>query len=390
MVFLAGAFFAGAFFTAEAVVVTFRAAAAFVGLFLAVALVVDAFFAAGLALAVFVAGAFLAVALVAGAFLAVVFFAVEVTFLAAAPAFLAGDFVAVFFAAVLVVAAFLAAVLVAGAFFAVDLVAVFFAAAFVAVAFLAVDLAGAFLAVVLVAGAFFADDFEAGAFLAVDLAALPAFLVTVAVAFLAVLLAAPTALPAVDVDELFLPAAVLVDDDFVFDCVAAFFCAAGTCASWSVVLRQCRGSCRGRPVRSSPAYDLDNIARRDDPIRETCRRVSRCIGRGPRDSARTSATEFSLCTNGIRPRSDHEPGPSPVKMNLRQSGPFIGVAGMATTLFLYIWSALVMRDVLFALVLPLVWLLLFGLSVAWFTKHPLRVLALPFVATAVWFWAMLA
>lgn len=77
-------------------------------------------------------------------------------------------------------------------------------------------------------------------------------------------------------------------------------------------------------------------------------------------------------------------------MNLRQSGPFIGVAGMATTLFLYIWSALVMRDVLFALVLPLVWLLLFGLSVAWFTKHPLRVLVLPFVATAVWFWAMLA
>ena len=390
MAFLAGAFFAGAFFTAEVVVVAFRAAAALVGLFLAVALVVDAFFAAGLALAVFVAGAFLAVALVAGAFLAVVFFAVEVTFLAAAPAFLAGDFfavdfVAVFFAAAFVALAFLVAVLVAGAFFAVDFVTVFFAAAFVAVAFLAVDLAGAFLAVVLVAGAFFAVDFEAGAFFAVE-----AFLVTVAVAFLAVLLAAPTALPAVDVDELFLPAAVLVDDDFVFDCVAAFFCAAGTCASWSVVLRQCRGSCRGRPVRSSPAYDLDNIARRDDPIRETCRRVSRCIGRGPRDIARASAMEFPLCTNGIRPRSDHEPGPSPVKMNLRQSGPFIGVAGMATTLFLYIWSALVMRDVLFALVLPLVWLLLFGLSVAWFTKHPLRVLALPFVATAVWFWAMLA
>jgi len=77
-------------------------------------------------------------------------------------------------------------------------------------------------------------------------------------------------------------------------------------------------------------------------------------------------------------------------MNLRQSGPFIGLAGMATTLFLYIWSALVMRDVLFALVLPVVWLLLVGLSVAWFTKHPLRVLVLPLVATAVWFWAMLA
>jgi len=79
-----------------------------------------------------------------------------------------------------------------------------------------------------------------------------------------------------------------------------------------------------------------------------------------------------------------------VKLNLRQSGPFIGLAGMATTLFLYVWSALVMRDVVFVLVLPLLWLLLFALCVAWFSKYPLRVVALPFVAAAVWFWAMLA
>jgi hypothetical protein len=78
-----------------------------------------------------------------------------------------------------------------------------------------------------------------------------------------------------------------------------------------------------------------------------------------------------------------------VKMNFQQSGPFIGVAGMVTALFLYVWSAIVVRDVTSLLVLPLVWLLLFALSVAWFTKYPYRVLALPFVATAVWFLAML-
>lgn len=76
-------------------------------------------------------------------------------------------------------------------------------------------------------------------------------------------------------------------------------------------------------------------------------------------------------------------------MNLQQSGPFIGLAGMATTLFLYVWSAFVVRDVVSVVVLPLVWLALFALTVAWFTKYPYRVLALPFVATAVWFLAML-
>jgi hypothetical protein len=41
------------------------------------------------------------------------------------------------------------------------------------------------------------------------------------------------------------------------------------------------------------------------------------------------------------------------------------------------------------LVLPLVWLALFALSLAWFTRYPYRVLALPFVAAVVWFVAML-
>jgi hypothetical protein len=79
-----------------------------------------------------------------------------------------------------------------------------------------------------------------------------------------------------------------------------------------------------------------------------------------------------------------------MKTNLQQSGPFIGVGGMATTLFLYAYSAIVLPDVVTVVVLPLVWLVLFALSLAWFTRHPYRVLALPFVAAAVWFAAMLA
>lgn len=78
-----------------------------------------------------------------------------------------------------------------------------------------------------------------------------------------------------------------------------------------------------------------------------------------------------------------------MKMNLRQSGPFIGIGGMATTLFLYVWSALVVSDVMTIVVLPLVWLVLFVLSLAWFTTYPYRVLALPFIAAAVWFAVML-
>jgi len=76
-------------------------------------------------------------------------------------------------------------------------------------------------------------------------------------------------------------------------------------------------------------------------------------------------------------------------MNLRQSGPFIGLGGMATTLFLYAWSAIVLHDLVSLVVLPLVWLVLFALTLAWFTRHPYRVVALPVAAAALWFAAML-
>lgn len=74
-----------------------------------------------------------------------------------------------------------------------------------------------------------------------------------------------------------------------------------------------------------------------------------------------------------------------MKLNLRQSGPFIGLGGMATTLFLYAWSAIVVRDLVSLLVLPSIWLLLFMLTLAWFTRYPYRVLAMPFVAAGLWF-----
>ncbi len=75
--------------------------------------------------------------------------------------------------------------------------------------------------------------------------------------------------------------------------------------------------------------------------------------------------------------------------NFQRSGPFIGLGGMATMLFLYAYSAIVLPGVVTLVVLPAVWLALLALSLAWFTRHPRRVLAAPFVAAAVWFTAML-
>ncbi len=65
------------------------------------------------------------------------------------------------------------------------------------------------------------------------------------------------------------------------------------------------------------------------------------------------------------------------------------MAGMAVALFLYGYSAVVVHDIESLVVLPLVWIVLFVLAAAWFTKHAYRVLVLPFIAVAVWFLAML-
>ncbi len=78
-----------------------------------------------------------------------------------------------------------------------------------------------------------------------------------------------------------------------------------------------------------------------------------------------------------------------MSLDLARSGPFIGLAGMATTLFLYGYSAVVLHDLESLVLLPLVWVALFVLTLVWFGRRPYAVLALPFVAAAVWFWAML-
>lgn len=79
-----------------------------------------------------------------------------------------------------------------------------------------------------------------------------------------------------------------------------------------------------------------------------------------------------------------------MKFQFEQSGPFIGMAGMATAFFLYGWSAVVLHDLVSLVVLPAVWLILFVLACFWFTRHPYRVMVLPVLAIAVWFAAVLA
>ena len=78
-----------------------------------------------------------------------------------------------------------------------------------------------------------------------------------------------------------------------------------------------------------------------------------------------------------------------MKTNLQQSGSWIGMGGMAVALFLYGYSAIALPDVVSLVVLPAVWLVLFGLSCRWFMTRPYRVLALPVVAIVAWFAAML-
>lgn len=79
-----------------------------------------------------------------------------------------------------------------------------------------------------------------------------------------------------------------------------------------------------------------------------------------------------------------------MRLDLPQAGPFLGLGGLAVAAFLYGYSAIALPSLLHSLVLPLVWLVLLVLACAWFSRHPLRVLALPVVALAVWFAAMLA
>jgi G:T-mismatch repair DNA endonuclease (very short patch repair protein) len=74
-----------------------------------------------------------------------------------------------------------------------------------------------------------------------------------------------------------------------------------------------------------------------------------------------------------------------VKHNFARSGPFIGIGGLAVAAFLYGYSAIALPSVLHSIVMPVVWLVLFVVGCAWFTRHPVGVIAVPVLATLLWF-----
>jgi hypothetical protein len=78
-----------------------------------------------------------------------------------------------------------------------------------------------------------------------------------------------------------------------------------------------------------------------------------------------------------------------MRHDFAQSGPFIGIGGLAVAAFLYGYSAIALPSLLISAVLPLCWIVLFVLAFAWFTKHPYRVMMLPVLAIVVWLAAML-
>ena len=79
-----------------------------------------------------------------------------------------------------------------------------------------------------------------------------------------------------------------------------------------------------------------------------------------------------------------------MRHNLDQSGPFIGVGGMAVAAFLYGYTAIALPSLLHSVAMPLVWTALFVLACAWFTRRPTATVLLPVVALAVWFALVIA
>ncbi len=75
--------------------------------------------------------------------------------------------------------------------------------------------------------------------------------------------------------------------------------------------------------------------------------------------------------------------------DLRQSGPFLAIGGMAVALFLYAYSAIALPSLLHSLVMPAFWLVLVVLCFRSLTSRPRAVLALPVVALVAWFATML-
>jgi hypothetical protein len=77
------------------------------------------------------------------------------------------------------------------------------------------------------------------------------------------------------------------------------------------------------------------------------------------------------------------------RLHLRRSGPWIGMAGLVSTLWLYGASAL-LAPVWAVAVLVGLWLVQFLLACRWFYRRPYAVLAMPLVSLAVWLAAIAA
>lgn len=77
------------------------------------------------------------------------------------------------------------------------------------------------------------------------------------------------------------------------------------------------------------------------------------------------------------------------RLNLRQSGPWIGIAGLVSVLWLYGASGLV-APAWAVVALLVLWLVQFVLACRWFSRRPYVVLLMPLVALALWFGVIMA
>lgn len=302
---------------------------------------------------VFLAGDFLAVDLVAG------------LFFAAAVDFLAGDFlgVVVFLAGDFLAAALVVVLFLTGAFFAVLVldVVVLFADAFLT-AFLAAEVA-------LLTTVF--GDFLAVLFLvAVDL--LVALLVDFVVVFLAGALAA-----------------LLVEDFFAVDFFAGDFLAVAFVVAATRVSVSMSRPCVGLPMAGAAERPplpmiLATSAREVNEFTQLMcvsrHRLVRHPSRSDEAGDRLSPCAQRESRDTLAPQEEMD-----VRHDLRDSGPFIGVGGMAVAAFLYGYTAIAFPSGLHSVGMPVFWLALFVWMTRWFTTRPLAVIALPVVAVAAWF-----
>jgi len=72
-----------------------------------------------------------------------------------------------------------------------------------------------------------------------------------------------------------------------------------------------------------------------------------------------------------------------MRLDLRQSGPWIGVAGLVVVLWFYLASGLVAPWWAVGVLLA-AWVVMLGLSIAWARRRPFVVLVMPLIALALW------